>query len=81
MVLHTIDVQKGDIFYMFSDGFQDQFGGPEGKKYMRKNFREFLLNVSYLPMQEQKQRLEEEFNHWRDTQSQTDDVLVMGFRI
>ncbi|OJJ19118.1 hypothetical protein BKI52_20085 [marine bacterium AO1-C] len=79
--LHTIDVQKGDIFYMFSDGFQDQFGGPEGKKYMRKNFREFLLNISYLPMQEQKQRIENEFNNWRDTQSQTDDVLVMGFRI
>ena len=79
--LHAIDVQKGDIFYMFSDGFQDQFGGPEGRKYMRKNFREFLMNISYLPMQEQKQRIETEFNSWRDSQSQTDDVLVMGFRI
>ena len=79
--LHTIDVQKGDSFYMFSDGFQDQFGGPEGKKYMRKHFREFLLKVSHLPMIEQKQRITEEFEEWRNKQSQTDDVLVMGFRI
>jgi serine phosphatase RsbU (regulator of sigma subunit) len=79
--LHTIDIQKGDVFYMFSDGFQDQFGGPEGRKYMRKHFREFLLSISHLPMRVQQQKITEEFDQWRNKQPQTDDVLVMGFKI
>ncbi len=79
--LHTIDIQKGDVFYMFSDGFQDQFGGPEGRKYMRKHFREFLLSISHLPMKLQQEKITQEFDQWRNKQPQTDDVLVMGFKI
>lgn len=79
--LHAIDIQKGDVFYIFSDGFQDQFGGPEGRKYMKRNFRNFLLNISHLPMAVQQQKIEEEFENWRNNQAQTDDVLVMGFRV
>ncbi|EAY26685.1 SpoIIE family protein phosphatase [Microscilla marina] len=79
--LHTIDTQKGDVFYMFSDGFQDQFGGPEGRKYMRKNFRNFLLSISHLPMTEQQEKVTQEFDQWCNKQSQTDDVLLMGFKV
>lgn len=76
--LHTIDYQEGDRFYICSDGFQDQFGGEEGRKYYKKFFREFLLSISHLPMTEQHQRLEAEFLRWKGDAPQTDDILVIG---
>lgn len=72
--------QPGDVFYLTSDGFQDQFGGAEGRKYMKKRFRHFLLKISHLPMREQRQRIEEEFQNWMGDKPQTDDVLIVGIR-
>jgi serine phosphatase RsbU (regulator of sigma subunit)/Tfp pilus assembly protein PilF len=78
---HTIPLQKDDVLFNFSDGFQDQFGGPRGKKYMTSNFREFLRSVSSLPMEEMAERVHDEFYSWKGSQEQIDDVLIIGVRI
>jgi len=70
-----------DTLYMFSDGFQDQIGGEKGRKYMIKQLKDVLLTISQSSMKEQKLRLESEFSNWKGmAQSQTDDILVAGFR-
>lgn len=78
---HEFELRAGDAFYLFSDGFQDQFGGNEGRKYMTKRFRTLLQSISHLPMQEQKEALHQEFNTWKHNTPQTDDVLVIGLRL
>ncbi|HAA17757.1 MAG TPA: hypothetical protein DCP28_02895 [Cytophagales bacterium] len=77
---HDVPLLTGDSVYLFTDGFQDQFG-TTGKKYLTKRFRNFLHEISALPLQEQKKRLEQELAHWKGDQHQTDDVLVVGLRI
>jgi PAS domain S-box-containing protein len=77
---HTLDIQPGDVFYMISDGFQDQFGGKNGKKYLTKRFRSLLLSISHLSMEAQKEYLDKEITEWRGDTSQTDDILVMGVK-
>ncbi len=76
---HTINYKEGDKIYMFSDGFQDQFGGSNNKKFMSKRFRELIFELSSQPMSEQKQRLLEDFRKWKGEYKQTDDVLLLGF--
>ncbi len=78
---HEIPVQHGDSIYLFSDGFADQFGGPEGKKLMTKRFKEILLSLHYLDMKAQEAGLDKAFEQWKNNQEQVDDVLVMGVRI
>jgi PAS domain S-box-containing protein len=80
-VAHRIQLKKGDIFYIFTDGITDQFGGNESKKYSSRRFKEFLTNISPLPMEAQGLSLETEFDRWRSGQSQVDDVLVIGVQI
>ena len=83
--LQNITLQKGDVIYTLTDGFPDQFGGPDnnrgGKKYMIKNLKKYFLKISSLPMAEQKKKLEEEFGDWRGSNEQVDDVCVIGVRI
>jgi len=78
---HKMQLEKGDCLYLFSDGFADQFGGPKGKKFMRKQFRMMLLEHYRLPMAEQKWRIAETLDKWRGENEQIDDILVMGIRI
>ena len=78
---HQIKLQKGDVFYIYSDGFADQFGGERHKKYMTKKFRNFLLSISKFPMQEQHGLVEKEFFSWKGDMEQVDDVLVLGFKV
>ncbi len=79
---HDLTLAKGTKLYMYSDGYPDQFGGTENKKYLSKRFREFLLNTSKVPMAEQKQKLTSEFISWKGAQSiNTDDVLVIGIEV
>jgi len=79
---HTIDVSKSTTCYLFSDGFQDQIGGEEGKKYLSKNFKEFLLSIHNLPLELQKEALDKELIRWIGEQyHQVDDILVIGFKI
>ena len=75
------DLQKGDQVYTLTDGFQDQFGGQKGKKFMIKKMREYVLSISHLPMQEQYQKLDEVFSNWKGKLEQIDDVCVIGIRI
>ena len=78
----TIDIQRGDCLYTFSDGFQDQFGYESGKKFMSKRLRELLLEIHQQPMAEQKAMLNTVYEEWRGpVENQTDDVVVMGVRI
>ncbi len=77
---HEIEVKKGDVIYMFTDGFEDQFGGPKGKKYRSSHFREFLQSIHTNEMPKQKEMLQKEFKDWKGTHEQLDDVLVMGVR-
>ena len=77
----SFKLEDGDMIYLFSDGYADQFGGPQGKKFLRKRFRELLMEISSLPMQQQLQALEETFDTWKGSQEQIDDVLVIGVAI
>jgi tetratricopeptide (TPR) repeat protein len=78
---HNLKLQKGDILYLFTDGYADQFGGPKGKKLQYKQFQENLLTNSNLPLAQQKQELDKWFEEWKGSQQQIDDVLVMGIRV
>jgi len=79
--LHEIKLQKNDTFYIFSDGYIDQFGGTDGKKYKSRNFKNLLLSIQDKSMNEQKEILEDKLVEWRGKIEQIDDVLVAGFRI
>jgi len=79
--LHTIQLQKGDQFYVFSDGFIDQFGGTDGKKFKSKSFKELILSGQHLSMIEQKEMFNKSFEDWRGPIEQIDDVIVAGFKI
>jgi len=75
---HVIKINKGDRFFMYSDGFPDQFGGPKDKKYMNKNFKNYLANKCNLSPEEQIIGLEEELKLWKGNNEQVDDILIMG---
>ena len=77
---HSFDLSENDTLYLFSDGFADQFGGPDGKKFKYKAFRELLLSGSHLALADQKIRIRETFHAWKGNQRQLDDVLVCGYR-
>ncbi|MFB6257142.1 MAG: triple tyrosine motif-containing protein [Flavobacteriales bacterium] len=78
-----LHIRKGDLLYIFSDGYADQFGGPKGKKFRYGPFKELLVSLREKPMVEQKQELDRTFEEWKreSEQEQIDDVLVMGIRI
>jgi len=74
-------IEKGDQIYTITDGFQDQFGGPKGKKFMIKKMREYILSISHLSMKEQHQKTQEVFSNWKGELEQVDDVCVIGVRV
>jgi serine phosphatase RsbU (regulator of sigma subunit) len=78
---HEIDLKQGDCIYLFSDGYEDQFGGPDDKKFMSKRFEELLSEIASMPMAEQKKILIERLNSWMGTNEQVDDILVIGIKI
>ncbi len=75
---NIIHVEKGDRFYMFTDGYADQFGGPKNKKLKKTQLKEILQNSFSSPMKEQKDLLDYHLKNWQQTEPQTDDVLVIG---
>jgi len=77
----TIQLQKEDTLYMFSDGFVDQFGGEDGGKFKTKRFKRLLTEFASSSMEEQRRKLENELRLWQGDQEQVDDILVMGIRI
>lgn len=83
--LHTKQLKKGDVIYMYSDGYPDQFGGPNDRKFMAKKLKQMLLEISDQPMSEQHNILELAIEVWMDDHgrkyNQTDDITVMGIRV
>lgn len=77
---HSLMLNEGDVLYVFTDGFADQFGGEKGKKYRRAKLLEQLATISKRPMTEQKNQLQNEFHAWKGSLEQVDDVLVVGIR-
>jgi serine phosphatase RsbU (regulator of sigma subunit) len=76
-----VKLKKDDVIYLFSDGYPDQFGGPEGKKFKYRRFRHLLMAIHKLPMEEQHRRLEENINEWMGiSHDQIDDQMVIGIR-
>lgn len=77
----VIDVKKGDVIYMMSDGFQDQFGGPAKHKFSAKRMQSLFLDMHKRPMREQKKAFDDILVNWMEDEKQIDDVLVMGLRL
>ncbi len=78
---HSIQLNKGDVFYVFSDGYADQFGGDRGKKMMLGNLQKLLARIYSEPMTKQKEILHKHFSDWKGEHEQVDDVLVIGVRV
>lgn len=76
----TLHLQSGDCFYMYSDGFTDQFGGAHEHKFSSRALRGLINGISPLSMKEQERHIDEAFNTWKGKEEQCDDVLVVGFR-
>lgn len=82
LYFHKIKLQKGDCFYMFSDGYQDQFGGELNKKYTSKRLKELLVKASVTSISEQEQMVSTEINTWmKRRENQIDDILVLGIKL
>jgi tetratricopeptide (TPR) repeat protein/serine phosphatase RsbU (regulator of sigma subunit) len=79
--LQTLDVKKGDIVYLFTDGYADQFGGPKGKKFKYKQLYDSLLSVCDLPVNMQKEALSKTFDDWKGDIEQVDDVCIVGLKL
>ncbi len=77
----TVPLLKNDLVYCFTDGFADQFGGPKGKKFMKKQMKELILQYAVLPLEEQKGIILKRFNDWKGDNEQIDDVTMIAVRI
>lgn len=77
---HSIEIKKGDVIYLFSDGYADQTGGPHKKKFFYAPLKELLHSVHGLPMEEQRKKLNETIVEWMDGREQLDDITVIGIR-
>jgi serine phosphatase RsbU (regulator of sigma subunit) len=78
---HIIPVEKDDMIYVFSDGYADQFGGPNGKKFMMRRFRGYLKSIHGKPVAEQHILLQKQLKNWKGKLEQVDDIVIMGVRI
>lgn len=78
---HSIPLQSGDMVYTFTDGYMDQFGGPDGKKYSSRRLKDLLLSIAAEPLLHQRAVLENSLDIWKDETEQLDDVLVIGVRV
>lgn len=79
--LFTMNYKKGDVLYLYTDGYADQFGGPKGKKFKYKQLNELLLTVSAKPLVEQKIGLDNAYEKWRGDLEQIDDVCIIGIKL
>ncbi len=77
---HKIKIRKGDTIYLYSDGYSDQFGGEEGKKFKTQNLKSLLVAISSKSMEEQSVILEDTYEKWRGNYEQIDDILIVGRR-
>ena len=80
-LMNECTLQKGDCIYFTSDGYVDQFGWNNGKKLMRKRWKELIKRYAHLTMKDQHAMLYELHHDWRGNKKQTDDILIVGIRI
>lgn len=78
---HRIQLQKNDCIYIFTDGYADQFGGPNGKKFKYKQLYDLMISLYHLPIPDQLTKIETEFSNWKGNLEQVDDVCVIGIKI
>ena len=78
---HIIPMKPGDAFYLYTDGFVDQFGGPEEKRFSTKRFRDLILRTQHESMSTQRAMLNMEWKEWKDDREQLDDVTVFGMKV
>lgn len=78
---HVVDITSDTMVYLFSDGYKDQFGGPDNMKFMAKKFKSLLSDIHQLSLEMQKKRLNDSLEKWMGTGQQIDDVLVIGFKV
>ncbi len=78
--LYSIEVNKNDSLYLYTDGYADQFGGPKGKKFKYKALNELIAAGGLKPMEEQREQLKQTFDNWRGNLEQIDDVCILGVR-
>lgn len=78
---HLINLHPEQVFYLFTDGYQNQFGGPDHKKFRREAFRDLLLEIHREPLKDQKELLKDRLNEWMQNEIQVDDILIFGFKI
>lgn len=78
---HELTLTEGDMLYMFSDGYADQFGGEKGKKFMARNFKALLDSLSAEKTEDQHQRIEQTLVNWAGNREQVDDILVIGVKL
>jgi ligand-binding sensor domain-containing protein/serine phosphatase RsbU (regulator of sigma subunit) len=78
---NQLKLEKEDCIYLFTDGYIDQFGGTERKKFMKPRFKELLLEIHSLNTEEQKKKLEENYEKWRGDELQIDDILILGVKV
>src|SRR5690606_13399265 len=78
---HKIQLEKNDLIYIFTDGYQDQFGGEKGKKFKASSMKEILLSMHHLNMSEQQIRLSKALELWKGNLEQDDDICIIGVRV
>jgi serine phosphatase RsbU (regulator of sigma subunit) len=78
---NTIKLHKNDVLYLFSDGFPDQFGGPMGKKFTAKRFKDIIIEKAAEPISNLDEYLQKQLDDWQTESEQIDDILVIGLRI
>jgi len=78
---HTIQLKEGDCIYLFTDGYADQFGGPQGKKFKYKTLKDLLMSLYHSNMKMQEIKINEAFEEWKSEYDQVDDVCIIGFRV
>gem|GEM_PF-3588710 len=78
--LQTVEIQEGDVLYLYSDGFRDQFGGKRGKKYLSSKFRKLITEISVMPLEDQQKELARVFEDWKAHHEQVDDITIVGIR-
>jgi serine phosphatase RsbU (regulator of sigma subunit) len=77
----SIQLQKNDSVFLYSDGYMDQFGGENGKKFMKRRFKELLIEIGQLPINEQHKIIEKRYIEWIGDLNQVDDILIIGVKI
>ena len=77
----SFNLEKGDMLYLFSDGYMDQFGGENGQKFKQKSFKELVLSIVNEPLDVQKEKVEQTMINWMGEHSQLDDMMIMGIKI